>query len=638
MILKKHLPLIVITLLFVCCQQNSQKIEEALKLAGNNRVALEKVIKHYQAPKDSLKLKATYFLIENMENKYSDQMSHEDNYRKELYQSATIIDPFAGDISASKTSFFLDSINPRYSKELITFESDLNTISSEMLINNIDLAFEKWNSYPHKKDYTTEEFFRWVLPYRVGYERLENWREKAIKSSNSNDVENILAVLPTLYNAGMSKCMIATSFSDIDTIKRGTCDQLASFALFLTRANGIPSAIDCVPAWSNRSGSHVWNTLLLPKGKIKGEKFSNNVSKIYRRSFEVQRDEILYKYRETESIPAFFSNFDLIDVTSQYNIPTSTITINNLKKTDSKLVWLSTFNNFNWVPVAYTKNENGQAVFKKMARGNVSDESKRTNYISTGKGVVYLPSFYKNNNIISAASPFILKQNGIIKTLEIDTLKKQSLYLMRKYPKQESFELGEKRMVGGKFEGSNRIDFKDAETILEIQRKQKYCLESFRINPKKRYRYFRFIKKDSCMDIAEINFFNGSFKLNGKPINDKNNILTYPVSNLFDGKLHTYCQIKGKSTVWIGLDFSKATKVTAISFSSRTDDNEISIGDTYQLSYWNQGWVSVGSQIAKEHVLRWDNLPTNTLYLLRNLSRGIEQRIFTYENEKQVWW
>lgn len=91
MILKKTLWIASLTLLFVCCQQKSQKIEDVLKLAGNNRTELEKVIRHYQAPKDSMKLKATYFLIANMPGHYSLDTTSLRIYRPILYAYDSLI-------------------------------------------------------------------------------------------------------------------------------------------------------------------------------------------------------------------------------------------------------------------------------------------------------------------------------------------------------------------------------------------------------------------------------------------------------------------------------------------------------------------------------------------------------------------
>ena len=34
----------------------------------------------------------------------------------------------------------------------------------------------------------------------------------------------------------------------------------------------------------------------------------------------------------------------------------------------------------------------------------------------------------------------------------------------------------------------------------------------------------------------------------------------------------------------------------------------------------------------------YDNVPGNALLLLRNHTKGKEERIFTYENDEQIWW
>jgi len=70
-------PIYIFFLLFVClldsCTESvlPQSVEAAVNVSGNNRSELLKVIQHYSySPADSLKLKATYFLIANMTDWY----------------------------------------------------------------------------------------------------------------------------------------------------------------------------------------------------------------------------------------------------------------------------------------------------------------------------------------------------------------------------------------------------------------------------------------------------------------------------------------------------------------------------------------------------------------------------------------
>ena len=51
-------------------------------------------------------------------------------------------------------------------------------------------------------------------------------------------------------------------------------------------------------------------------------------------------------------------------------------------------------------------------------------------------------------------------------------------------------------------------------------------------------------------------------------------------------------------------------------------------------------WVSLGTRTGSRQTqeLIYDNVLSNALLLLHNLSKGKEERIFTYENGRQVWW
>ena len=58
----------------------------------------------------------------------------------------------------------------------------------------------------------------------------------------------------------------------------------------------------------------------------------------------------------------------------------------------------------------------------------------------------------------------------------------------------------------------------------------------------------------------------------------------------------------------------------------------------YELSYWDNGWQSLGKQTAGEGTLVFDNVPAGGLYWLVEEDSDKEERIFTIENGKQVWW
>ena len=64
------------------------------------------------------------------------------------------------------------------------------------------------------------------------------------------------------------------------------------------------------------------------------------------------------------------------------------------------------------------------------------------------------------------------------------------------------------------------------------------------------------------------------------------------------------------------------------------------IGDEYELFYWKDrhGWASLVKQKAENLKLHYDSIPTHALFFIRDYTRGVQERIFTIEDGKQVWW
>ncbi len=64
----------------------------------------------------------------------------------------------------------------------------------------------------------------------------------------------------------------------------------------------------------------------------------------------------------------------------------------------------------------------------------------------------------------------------------------------------------------------------------------------------------------------------------------------------------------------------------------------LAAGQEYELSYWEDGWQSLGKSTASERPLVFDGVPSGCLYWLVAEGSDKEERIFTIDNGKQVWW
>ena len=105
--------LISVVFLISCQNEIDSRVKEALKLAGDNRPELEKVLKHYGIKsEDRLKLQAAKFLIANMDAHYffySDDLNRYNESLKYIFSLNKPIDP----ISSTQDSLFsqLPSLN-----------------------------------------------------------------------------------------------------------------------------------------------------------------------------------------------------------------------------------------------------------------------------------------------------------------------------------------------------------------------------------------------------------------------------------------------------------------------------------------------------------------------------------------------
>lgn len=68
------------------------------------------------------------------------------------------------------------------------------------------------------------------------------------------------------------------------------------------------------------------------------------------------------------------------------------------------------------------------------------------------------------------------------------------------------------------------------------------------------------------------------------------------------------------------------------------ESNAVMPGESYELFYWRNGWVSLGVQKATDSVLVYRRVPKGALLWLRKDDGKKRERIFAYENGKQIWY
>ena len=416
-----YLPL---SLLLNFCTYRSH-LDDVLNLSGPNRPELERVLTHYQD--SGLKLNAACFLIENMPRKYGVVAEDDNDVYKCFLKNIPTEDSVSWRTDSSVVSLMLDSLSRRVMPQKRK-EYDIDVISADFLIRHIDMAFKVWQSSKFCGHYSFEDFCHYILPYRMGNEPLSNWMEVGNKRYrhllDSALTPKEIAVRIALeegmrYNIGMGKYPYPQSFEEMMHSRWGTCEEMALYLSLALRSIGIPSGIDFIPAWANRSAGHCWNVVMDTCGRFVevgyGAEGVNSVvykvSKIYRREYAIGKD---------------------MDVTAEYGMPQTDLTFQLKENMKDKPVSLCTFNNHTWIPVAFALSDGKEVIFPSVGRGALWGENEILPYKDEGKGLVYLPM--KTDDRKPLANPVILYEDGSQRVLSADVLHTEKVTLYRKYP------------------------------------------------------------------------------------------------------------------------------------------------------------------------------------------------------------
>lgn len=483
--------------------------------------------------------------------------------------------------------------------------------------------------YLVQNKYSTNRFQQWRMIKRMKRPFFDNTYQVGSAISNAVRVYDITHQFSYYMYGGP----LQPSLSSLIKAKSGKCVDETHFSVMLCRSLLIPSAVDFTPNWANRSNNHSWCTLIRPDGS--GMPFYLNTMpgdtasyfhpylkpKVFRRTYQLNQKMADDLSHERE-VPSLFETPKFIDVTREYYITSNVIREVPKKYSNRKVAYICVFDNHKWVPVYYGNIRNGKVSFNSMVRH-----------------VVYISAMYSNGVMIPFGNPFILMDDGSVKELSASN-KRCTMNLLRKYPFMGAQDYFNRRMNGGEFQASNREDFSDGVLLHKHQGITNGNWYDINVRSQKKFQYLRYIGgKGSYCNINELEFYeaNGS-KIMGEIIGSEGEENSLK-ENVFDGDILTGFSAKSPDGNWVGIKLNTPKQVSKIRYIGRNDGNGIEIGDHYALYYWTKnGWTKFEEKIATVNSLIFYNVPSDGLYILRDKSKGKEERIFTYNKGRQVWW
>ena len=632
-------------------------LEIALQSAGNSRNELEKVLLYYREnSSDSLKYRAVCFLIVNMPF-YSylsgKQLENYKSYYSWLKKS-----------KGKSPEQVADSVKKVFGPiGNMVRKRDILEIDSAYLCHNIEWAFKVWKEQPWGKNISFDMFCEYILPYRIDDEPLAYWREMyyekynslldSLRMSNTLDKEDPVVAASYLIERLLDKehiftSVTPTSFGHIGPeyvqYLSGSCREVTDFCVYLFRALGIPCAIDFIPMSGSGSAGHFWLVTWDKNGEDYKMDFPEPLqlvrkswwyamdmsAKMYRYTFSVNRGVYESMAAYGEELYPFWRLPKFKDVTHGYaqyykkemKIPSERI---YKEKRDGKIAYLCLSSRDRWIPVDWTEYDRNNLVFRNLKKSSIMR-------VAT----------YENGSLHFVTDPFIVDGWTNKSHYYSAGEEKQDVVLYAK-SNIDTENLFRDRMIGGVFEGSNRADFADKDTLFLIQSKPYRLRTVVKSWSDKKYRYLRYVgPENASCNVAEIAFYepNDTIALKGKVLGTpgcSQQDGSHEYTNAFDGKTWTSFDYIEPTGGWTGLDAGKEVQVDRIVYTPRNRDNYIRPGDTFELFYCDGDWKSAGMMIATTDSLVYRNIPKDVLLLLRNHTRGVDERIFVYENGTQAW-
>ncbi|MBL9166557.1 MAG: dienelactone hydrolase family protein [Verrucomicrobiales bacterium] len=148
-------------------------------------------------------------------------------------------------------------------------DSDRSSLSTEFLIDNLDLAFQARSEFPWAKQVPEAIFLNDVLPYAVFDEKRDPWRKEFYQMARGlvKDSKTATEAVQTLnrqlfnlvkvhYNTGRKR----PNQSPKESMELGmaTCTGLSIILVDACRSIGIPARAVGTPLWANLRGNHTW--------------------------------------------------------------------------------------------------------------------------------------------------------------------------------------------------------------------------------------------------------------------------------------------------------------------------------------------------------------------------------------------
>jgi len=342
--------------------------------------------------------------------------------------------------------------------------------------------------------------------------------------------------------------------------------------------------------------------------------------KIYRNTFEN------HIKKKDDNLPRLLINPNYLDVTQEYPFDVRDLKISLKDTIPNQNICLFTFGTGeNLVPLTIGDFKNNTVTFKK---------------VSFREDALVLIGYFEEGETKIIENPIIMYRNGYQGIYTPSSELVRQIKLTRKYPITYETSAFSENIMNAQIQGANKSNFSDARTLFTFQYAPQFY-SKIDIGDSIGYRYFRYIPENNKpINLAELQFHinnSGSTSTIGEYFSSTF-IDSLVLQNVGDSDIRSNLNLKPGN--WIGIKGIHNEKLflSSVSILPRNNLNVIELGHTYELFYFDKKWIRIQKKKADKLEIIFDKAPANAVMLLRDITEGRQERIFTYENYYQLFW
>ena len=372
---------LVVVMVCIFCACNKQNIKYPDILLNSENRELKDVYKKIVKQKDSLRIKAADFLLNNMSNRFT-------YISMPFYKNGVQIVDLYKESADNVTEVLSNIVKTHIGDRSISY-FDIDSMPGDLFIENLEYSLKAWK-HPYSKNISFNDFCNYILPYRYLNEPLSDYKNyfhlilgnRLDSIYQTGDVQRVADFILDYCGDNFSINPLYEKYMDgqqsVESIiysGMGDNDDEVIFQSAIFSSSGFPVKIisSLTKKWCCVRISDKWKIIIdneADNSLFFSETLDEKPFRVIEHPFQWQNGHITKEIDNIFDIPHLLS-INSVDVTQHFN-KTYAVKIQNKEKKPGEILFLRILTQRTWKYIGWSKvDTTGHIAFSNLVEGGV---------------------------------------------------------------------------------------------------------------------------------------------------------------------------------------------------------------------------------------------------------------------------